>query len=283
MRAAEALIAEGRVGELSAVGGGAAATVDGTESWVGIVGGAFVTECDCDAQGAELCVHAAAVTALAVGDGFAWSSSAIPPSQVERLARVEVDPRARELTALAETLPARRLAAMLGEYAAGDRRLETRLLAATGQIGAPTDAELATVRATLDRLARTATNGQWGLEDVARAGHLMLDEVEVLGERPPAEGVLPVVEHAARLWDDLSVHLYEASYDRNYDDPGEVGDGLRTVHVSLCERLDVDPDELIDRLVEIIGAAEVESCLDEPDDYLSIIGPDGVKALLERR
>lgn len=272
LRAAEELISADRVGELSAVGGGAIAAVDDLEAWAGVVDGAFVGECDCGAEGEDLCVHAAAVTVVAVRDGFAWSSAATPPSQAE------VDPRVRELTALAATLPVRRLAAMLGEYAAGDRRLEARLLVAAGQLGAPTEAELATVRRSLSRIASKATSARWSLADVLRAGEHIRTEVEVLAERPATEGALAVVEHAARLWDEVSVHLYDDTHlDR---DPGEA---LRAAHVSLCERLDVDPDELIDRLVEIIGAAEVESCLDEPDDYLAVIGPEGVKALLARR
>ncbi|WP_405090401.1 hypothetical protein OG767_22615 [Micromonospora sp. NBC_01392] len=43
-----------------------------------------------------------------------------------------------------------------------------------------------------------------------------------------------------------------------------------------------DPDELAGRLAEIVAAAEVDSCLDEPWDYLAVLGRQRVKALLRR-
>lgn len=77
--AAQRWLASGRVGEITAVGGGASASVDHVAVWVGIVGGDFVAECDCtdapsgpvgagddeDGEDDDLCAHAVALTAAA--------------------------------------------------------------------------------------------------------------------------------------------------------------------------------------------------------------------------
>jgi hypothetical protein len=279
-REAEELLASGRLGGVTAVGGGAACTVhNGSgplhEVWVGVVSGDFAAECDCAAAGAdadELCVHAVAVTLGALADGFAWSSAATPPSGAV------VDPKVRRLAEVAATLPARRLAMLVAEHAATDRRLETRLLTYAGQLGPLTDAELAAARKTIDSLAGEATAGQWDLHHVAEAGQWIVDELQVLAERVPSDGALLVIEHAARLWDELAAHLYGA-WETYETEPEEIGGALRAVHVRMCEELRPDPEELIDRLNEIIDAAEVSSCLDNPEEYFALLGADGVAAV----
>ena len=48
----------------------------------------------------------------------------------------------------------------------------------------------------------------------------------------------------------------------------------------MCEELRPDRDELIDRLRDAAEAAlPIESCLDEPEDYLAVLGPDGIATL----
>ncbi|MER5704432.1 hypothetical protein ABT023_21170 [Micromonospora sp. NPDC002296] len=47
--------------------------------------------------------------------------------------------------------------------------------------------------------------------------------------------------------------------------------------------MQLDPDALAARLADIIGSAEVDSCLDEPWDYLGVLGRDRVKTLRSRR
>ena len=199
--------------------------------------------------------------------GMAVSST--PPS------RVIVDPRVRRLTDLAATLSPRRLAALVGEYAAVDRKLETKLRSWAGELGSPSAAELAAVRRTISSIAAEATRGRWGLEDVARAGRLIVDELETLAQRPANPDTVAVVEGAAECWDELSVHLHGAYVDNAFaEDPKVIGDAIRAVHVLICEQVDVDPDELIARLVTIIDKAEISSCLDAPDDYAALLGPD---------
>ncbi|HEX5541819.1 MAG TPA: hypothetical protein VFX60_09685 [Micromonospora sp.] len=87
-RDAEDLLAAGRLGEITPVGGGAAAVVNaGTDIplqvWVGVVAGGLETECDCAGPGhdpEDLCAHAVALTIAALRDDFSWSSAAVPPS-----------------------------------------------------------------------------------------------------------------------------------------------------------------------------------------------------------
>ncbi|MEU6021353.1 hypothetical protein [Micromonospora sp. NPDC047134] len=242
---------------------------------MGVTAGGFTAECDCPAP-EELCGHAVALAVAALEDGFAWSSQATPPSAVE------VDPKIAELTELAYTIPARRLASLLAEWAADDRVLESRLLAYAGRLAPPTDAELAAVRRSIDNLAHEATAGdRWDLHDVEKAGRAIVEEVRVLVQRPASPEALLVVERAARAWDGLAGYLNDA-WEVYEDEPAEIGGALRAAHIQLCEQLQPDPDELVARLIEIIEAAEVDSCLDEPWDYLGVLGRDRVKALRRR-
>ncbi|MFI6762570.1 hypothetical protein ACIBF5_25895 [Micromonospora sp. NPDC050417] len=279
---AEALLAADRLGRIVEVNGGAVAAVHtdsgatAYEVWVGVVDGAFSSECDCaepETDPEELCAHAVAVTLAALGDGFHWSPTATPPSTVR------VDPGVRRLADVAATLPVRRLALLVAEHAVTDRRLEARLLTYAGELGVPTEDELADVRKVVESLAAEATTGHWDLYDVAKAGQHVVEELEVLAQRPPTEATLLTVEYAARRWDALLGPLGEAADDEEFD---EIGSALRAVHVRLCLELRAEPEPLVERLLDIIEAAEsVASCLDRPTDYLPVLGPDGVAALTD--
>jgi hypothetical protein len=216
------------------------------------------------------------LTLGALHQDFAWSSVATPPS------KMTVDPKVRRLTEVAATLPARRLVRLVAEHAATDRRLETRLLTYAGKLGPATDVELADVRTTIDGLAGDATAGQWNPHDVVEAGQWIVEELEVLVERPASDAALRVVEHAARVWDGLAGYLHDAS-ETDEDEPAEIGGALRAVHVRMCAELQLDPDDLAHRLAGIITEAEFTSCLDEPEDYLALVGPDGVAAVRRAR
>ncbi|GIJ24001.1 hypothetical protein [Micromonospora lutea] len=275
--AADELRTAGQPETIIPAGGGASCTIRTAgqppyDVWVGITTDGFTAECDCPTP-EELCEHAVALAVAALEDGFAWSSSATPPSAME------IDPRVAELTELARTVPARRLASLLAEWAATDRVLESRLLAYAGRLVPPTDAELAEVRRRIDNLAHEATAGdRWDLHHVEQAGRAIVEEVRVLAQRPVSPEALLVVERAARAWDGLAGYLNDA-WEVYEDEPAEIGGAVRAVHVQLCEQLQPDPDELAARLTEIIEAAEVDSCLDEPWDYLGVLGRDRVKAL----
>ena len=35
----------------------------------------------------------------------------------------------------------------------------------------------------------------------------------------------------------------------------------------------------VETILDVVGRAEISSCLDAPEDYLAVMGPDGVAAL----
>ncbi|MDG4814350.1 SWIM zinc finger family protein [Micromonospora sp. WMMD956] len=279
--AADTLRAAGQPAEFAPAGGGASGVIRETgqppfEVWVGITADGFTAECDCP-DGAGLCAHAVALTLAALDEGLAWSSAATPPSALA------VDPRVAGLVEIARNIPARRLALLVAEWAAADRVLESRLRAQAGQLASLTAAELNDIRRMIDNLAHEATSGdRWDLHDVEKAGRAIVEEVEVLAQRPPTEETLLLVERAARAWDGLSGYLHDA-WETYEEEPAEIGGALRAVHVQLCEQVQPDPDELAARLAEIIESAEVDSCLDEPWDYVAVLGRQRVKALGQLR
>jgi hypothetical protein len=103
----------------------------------------------------------------------------------------------------------------------------------------------------------------------------------VLAQRPPSLDAVRVVEHAALVWDGLAGYLSDA-WEIYADEPEEIGGDLRAIHVRMCEELWPDPEDLVDRLHEIIGKADATSCLDEWDDYLTVLGRDGIDAARRR-
>ncbi|MEV6706331.1 hypothetical protein [Micromonospora wenchangensis] len=128
--AADELTVAGQPAEIDPVGGGVTGVIHEAgqppcEVWVGVTADGFTAECDCAAD-TDLCAHAVALTAAALADGFAWSSTATPRSDAA------VDPRVAELTVLARALPARRLAALVAEWAATDPGWESALRAQAG-------------------------------------------------------------------------------------------------------------------------------------------------------
>jgi hypothetical protein len=79
---------------------------------------------------------------------------------------------------------------------------------------------------------------------------------------------LLLVEYAAGLWDGLAAHLFD-DWEHYEGVPEEMGERVRRVHLHLCEQLQPGPEELTERLEQIISGAEAVSCLDAPHDYLA--------------
>ncbi|WP_431898118.1 hypothetical protein [Micromonospora haikouensis] len=275
--AADSLRAAGQPERLVPVGGGASGVVSEAgqppyEVWVGVTTDGFTAECDCLAAEA-LCAHAMALSLAALEDELPWSSAATPPSVLS------IDAKVAELAEIARGIPARRLTMLVAEWAATDRVLESALLARAGRLAPPSTAELDDLRRTIDGLAHEATDDRyWDLHDVEKTGRAIAEEIEVLAQRPPTPEALLVVEEAARAWDRIVPPLLDAR-EAYEEEVAEIGDALRAAHVRLCEQVQPDPDELAARLTEIIEAAEVDSCLDEPWDYLAVLGRQRVKAL----
>lgn len=248
--AAARLRAGDGVGELEPAGGGVQTVVRDRgaafQPWVGIVGGVFTGDCDCGADGGELCAHAVAAALTAFDEDFGFSGAATPPGA----APVESD-HARYLAAVARLSP-RQLTNLVAEYALRDRLFATSLLSAADLLHPEDESGIEEFRAVVAEASNVTTGTRWEISHLEAAGHRLVAEVEILCLRPATEAALDLVEEAILVWDELSGHLRDA-YRIARTEPEEISEPLVEAHRDLCERLDLDPEgvaERVDRLVE---------------------------------
>ncbi len=264
--AAARLLSGDGVGELEPVGGGVQAVVrDGeaaVQPWVGIVDGIFTGDCDCGAAEEDLCAHAVAVALTAFDAGVAFSGAATPPG-----AASDEPERAEYLRAVRRLAP-RQLAGLVVEQALKDRLFATLLLGEAGMLDAADQSGLADFRAVI-RDASSATTGRWEIHDVESAGHRLATEVEILCARPATVPMLNLVEEAILVWDDLSGHLHDAYYVRRID-PEEISEPLVHAHRDLCERLNLGPDEIAERLTRLIDQCHYDTV--DAGAYANLLG-----------
>ena len=259
------LVARGRelpVREVVADGGGATGAADGRRVWVGVVNGELVGECDCLAG--ELCAHGVAVALAAMEAGVVFESH--PQAEKE-------SPENQRFAAAAARLGGRELVRLVAEHAVVDRRLATRLLVAAGELGAPSDEEIAVVhRALVDARRIPDGNERWELRDLLDAGHDMVVDLDVLAMRPVNEGVLDLADEAARVWCKFLETLREA-----WDvDPQPTSDELAAVHVQLYEASGLAAEDLAGRLAALYAGLADDPFLDVPDAYGHVLGDDGI-------
>lgn len=237
--AAVRLRGDGGIGGLESVGGGVQAAIqDGGavfQPWTGIVDRDFTGVCDCPTTGDDLCAHAVAVALTAFERGVPFSGAATPPGADPD------DPQQARYVLAARRLAPGQLADLVVEHALRDRLLATRLLSEAGMLDAADGSHLADFRTAI-REAVDATTGEWEIHDLAAAGQRLVAEVEILGVYPATPAMLDLVEQAIIVWDDLAGHLKV---------PGQVSESLLDAHRDLCERLDLDPDEVADRLNDL--------------------------------
>lgn len=264
--AAARLLSVDGIGELESVGGGVQALVrDGAanlQSWVGIVDGVFTGDCDCPAAEDDLCAHAVAVALSAFDAGVAFSGAATPPG-----ATPYEPERAEYLRALRRLAP-RQLAGLVVEQALKDRLFATLLLGEAGMLDTTDQSGLADFRAVIQD-ASNATTGRWEIHDVETAGHHLATEVEILCARPATVSMLNLVEEAILVWDDLSGHLYDA-YHISRIDPEQISEPLADAHRDLCERLNLDPDEIAERLTRLVDQCHYDTI--DADAYANLLG-----------
>lgn len=248
--------------EVVADGGGAAGVADGCHVWVGVVNGELVGECDCLAG--ELCSHGVAVALAAVEAGVVFDS--LPPD-------VDRSPEKQRYVGAAARLGRRELVRLVADHAVLDRRLAAGLLVAVGEIGAPSDEEIAVVhRMFVD--ARRITDGseRWELRDLLDSGRDMVAELEILALRPVNDGVLDLADEAARVWSSFLGTLCEA-----WDvDPQPISGALAAVHVQLYEASGVAPEDLAGRLAGLYADLADDQFLDVPDAYDQVLGDEGI-------
>jgi hypothetical protein len=254
------------VGELEPVGGGVQAVVRNgkanVQPWVGIVDGILTGNCDCGPTQDDLCAHAVAVALTAFDAGVTFSGAATPPGAASD------DPeRAKYLRAVRRLAP-RQLAGLVVEQALKDRLFATLLLSEAGMLDTADQSGLADFRAVI-RDTSNATTGRWEIHDVESAGHRLATEVEILCARPAAVAMLNLVEEAILVWDDLSGHLHDAYHVRRID-PEEISEPLVEAHHDLCERLNLDPDEIAERLTHLIDQCHYDTV--DASAYANLLG-----------
>jgi hypothetical protein len=103
-----------------------------------------------------------------------------------------------------------------------------------------------------------ATTRRWQISDVETAGQRLAAKAEILCAHAASEAALELVEKAILVWDDLSGHLHDAYYDRRID-PEEVGYPLTEAHRTLCERLGLDPGEVAERVIALVGRCSYDT------------------------
>lgn len=263
--AATRLLTDGAVGDLEPVGGGVQAVVRhhgaAFQPWVGVVAGAFTGDCDCGIVGDDLCVHAVATALTAFTADITFSAAATPPSTAE-------PEHAPYLQAVARLAP-RQLANLVARYAARDRLFATLLLGEAGLLDAADESSLTEFRAAVQDAATVTNGSRWQISDVEAAGHRLAAEVEILSAHPATTTALDLVEEAILVWDDLSGHLHDA-YHITRTDPQEITEPLANAHRDLCERLDLHPGEIVDRLNRLIEGCHHDTV--DPDMYADLLG-----------
>lgn len=239
----------GGVGELESVGGGVQAVVRDRDAafqpWVGVVDGAFTGDCDCSPAGGDLCPHAVAVALTAFDAGATFAGAATPPGAGP------FGPDRTEFERAVRRLAPRQLTDLVVEYAVSDRLFATRLLGVAGLLDPADESGLADLRAVIRDASNATTGDRWEISDLEIAGHRLAAEVEILCVRPATPAMLDLVEDAIGVWNGLSGHLIDA-HDVRRTDPEEISEPLVAAHRDLCERLELDPVEVADRLAGLV-------------------------------
>lgn len=277
LTAATQLRGDGGVGELEAVGGGAQAVVRDQRAtfqpWVGVVARTFAGDCECSPDGYDLCAHAVAVALTAFEAGVVFAASGTPPRAFD------VDPQHVQYRHAVLRLAPRQLADLVVQQAARDRLFATLLLGEAGLLDAADRSGLDDFKEVL-RDASTVTNGsRWGISDVEKVGERLAAEAEILCARPATIAALDQLEEAITVWDELAGHLIEAHYHRSID-PEEISEPLVDAHRDLCERLDLAPEDIAERLERLVeglyhDTVDVDAYADLLGDHAGTIGRPG--------
>ncbi|GAA4672261.1 hypothetical protein GCM10023263_03580 [Phytohabitans rumicis] len=226
------------------------------QPWVGIVDRAFTGVCDCPHTGDDLCVHAVAVALTAFAEGVTFSGAAAPPGADP------TDPEQASYLQAVRRLAPRQLAALVVEHALRDRLFAAHLLGEAGMLDTADTSHLSDFRAAIVD-ASNATTGEWEIHDVEAAGHHLVAEVEILCAHPATPAALDLIEEAIVVWDDLAGHLIDAYHVRRVD-PEQISEPLVDAHRDLCERLDLDPDQVADRLTRLANQCHHDTVASSP-------------------
>jgi hypothetical protein len=253
--AADRLLRDGGVSDLEAVGGGARAVVsDGGIRflpWVGVVDRALTGDCDCAEWSADddFCAHAAAVALTALDADVKFSAEGRPHGAGP------IEPEPAGYVKAVHCLGPRELTDLVVEQAMRDRLFATRLLGRAGMLDPVDESALAEFQAVIREASAATTGTTWEIADLEHAGQSLVAEVEILRARPVVPAMLDLVEQAIVVWDELAGYLIDAHYTRRIH-PDEISEPLTDAYRDLCESLDLDPEEIADRLTRLLDRCQ---------------------------
>ncbi|WP_376771131.1 hypothetical protein [Rhizomonospora bruguierae] len=163
----------------------------------------------------------------------------------------------------------RQLADLVAGHAVRDRLFAALLLAEAGMLDTADKSGLADFRAAVRDASQATTGSRWQISDVEAAGHRLAAEVEILCAYPANPAALDLVEEAILVWDELSGHLRDA-YHITRTEPEEIAEPLVGAHRDLCERLNLDPDEIAERLNRLVECCPYDTV--DVDMYADLLG-----------
>lgn len=249
--AADRLLRDGGVSDLEAVGGGARAVVADAgirfQPWVGVVDRVFTGDCDCAGWSADddFCAHAVAVALAALDTDIRFAAEGRPHGAGP------VEPERADYVKAVQSLGPRHLVDLVVEQAMRDRLFATRLLGKAGMLAPVDESALAGFAAVVREASAVTTGTRWEIADVEHAGQRLVAEVEILRALPVVPAMLELIEQAIEVWDELAGHLIDAYYSRRID-PDEITAPLVGAYRDLCELLDLDSEEIADRLTRLL-------------------------------
>jgi len=267
--AAEQLLRDGGVGDLEVVGGGARAVVsDGGvrfQPWVGVVDRALIGDCDCEVESGEddFCAHAVAVALSAFEVGVRFSAVGRPHGAGP------VEPERVDYLRAVRSLGPRQLTDLVVEQAVRDRLFATLLLGKAGMLAPVDESALAGFQAAIRAASNVTTGTRWEIADVEDAGRRLVAEVEILCARPVTPALLDLIEQAIAVWDELAGHLIDSYHARRID-PEEISEPLVDAHRDLCERLELDSEEIAGRLEWLLDRCHHDTV--DPARYSELLG-----------
>lgn len=266
-------------------GGVNADVTDGTitwQVWVGIIDNRLGGECDCPTGTRDrLCAHTVAAALAALKTDVTWTPLPKPRTQPE-----PADPEEAEFRRLARSLTRDQLEALLSRQAVRDRLVATDLKVTAGALGPAGRSDLARLRALVDKArAIPERRYEYDLHDLVAAAREFLAELQVQALRPPSKDLLAAAEYTVKGWDHLA-EIVSQDWRTYANEIEEIGDSFAVIHLDLCEQLDDNPLDLADRLATLAAATGNECCLNPPEPYHHLLGPDGLNTftrLLKQR
>lgn len=259
-------LAAGRVARVAQSDERIEATVEGTSAYrveLRVADGLLASSCTCPmGQSGAFCKHCVAV-------GLA---SLVPDVARDQGTAVTLDDVREHLA----SLPGEELVELLIEEAREDERLLGRLrLRAAAADGDSVD--VAAFRDAIDRAVDTGRFVTYAeAYDYSRTLDAMVDTLERLLERGHAEAAVELVEYCCSaieqvggMVDDSDGHL------------GVAFDRLQRLHRQACERADLEPVQLAERLFERMMTSEYELFYDAIEHYAALLGAAGRRRYAE--